>query len=68
VSNSEWEMWPAAEHAERLLVRLGEELPELGLFRLPALADVLGVVTRHKECGAWISLRFRLTPMPCGHG
>lgn len=49
VSDSEWDSWPPAERAERLLVRLGSSLPALGLFRLPALASVLGAITNPKE-------------------
>jgi len=46
VSDDEWGKWPAEERAERLLTRLGAALPALRLFGLPALASVLGVVTR----------------------
>lgn len=45
VPDAEWDSWPTNERAERILIRLGEALPALNLFRLPALASVLGVVT-----------------------
>jgi hypothetical protein len=46
VSDEEWGAWPAEERAERLLARLGAALSALRLFGLPALASVLGVVSR----------------------
>src|SRR5262249_12057144 len=46
VSTPDWDSWPPEERAERLLARLGDALPELRLFRLSALAAVLGAVTR----------------------
>ena len=53
VPDAEWDSWPTNERAERILIRLGEALPALNLFRLPALASVLGVVTHPPSRPDW---------------
>ncbi|WP_141323410.1 hypothetical protein [Myxococcus sp. AB025B] len=49
VPDAEWAGCPPEQRAGLLLSRLGNSLPELGLFTLPALASVLGVTTDPKE-------------------
>jgi len=43
LSEDEWQQTPPDERARRLVVCWGENLPTLGMFKLPALASVTGI-------------------------